>query len=131
MIVITHWHGSWHERHRITHHLVVKALAAAGITPHLYFAENFEDLRGFTPTRYLDITGAADRWWQALSSYKLYGASKRIHHGDHETFPYDAYYRAMPRMRGLEVGLPLAQALSVGGQGGGRRMVVDSLGVAA
>lgn len=113
-LVITHWRGSWHERHCIAHHLVRNALAAAQISPDLCFGENFEDLAGFTPTHYVDISRVCRRWWKALESYELVRASRTIPPDDLRTFPYYAYYHAAPRVRGLESGLPLAQALASG-----------------
>lgn len=121
--VITHWRGSWHERHRITHRLVLSAIATAGIPTHVYFGENFEDLEGFHPTLYIDISDVCARWWQALESHGLYRESRSIAPTDQATFPYSAYYRAAPRVRGLEIGLPLAQAFVVHGVRGRRRLV--------
>lgn len=114
--VITHWGGSWHERHRIAHRLVLGAVAAAGIETRVYFGENFEDLGAFFPTFYVNISDVCGRWWQALESYQLFRDSRSIALEDHATFPYYSYYHAAPRVRGLECGLPLAQALAEHGR---------------
>jgi LmbE family N-acetylglucosaminyl deacetylase len=112
--VITHWRGTWHPRHLITHNLVRRALKRAGSAARLFYGENFEDLTGFVPTQYINVTRECERWWQALTSYRLHRISASISPSDVKTFPYDGYYRAIPRIRGLESGLPLAQALATG-----------------
>jgi len=126
-LIITHWRGSWHERHRITHRLVLNAIASANITPAVYYGENFEDLDGFRPTHYVDTTDVCARWWRALESYNLVTASRRIAPDDHTTFPYHSYYHAAPRVRGLESGLPLAHALQKHGRRPTRQVVDDVL----
>lgn len=108
-VVVTHWRGSWHERHRDTHRLVVAAAGAAGLRSRLYFGENFEDLRGFAPTHYVDTAGECRRWWHALASYELFRRSE----GDaapRAAYPYAGYYRSIPAVRGLEAGTTLAHA---------------------
>jgi len=115
-VVITHWRGTWHPRHLIGHKLVRRALKRAKSGARLFYGENFEDLTGFAPTHYINVTGQCNRWWQALASYRLHRNSASISANDVKTFPYDAYYRAIPRVRGLESGLPLAQALANGKQ---------------
>jgi LmbE family N-acetylglucosaminyl deacetylase len=126
-VVITHWRGSWHQRHSIAHRLVVNALATARTSPTLYYGENFEDLAGFTPRFYVDISKVCTVWWQALECYGLVRASRAIQPEDVSTFPYHAYYRAAPRVRGLESGVPLAQALATGGSRPQTPVLIDNL----
>lgn len=125
-LIITHWRGSWHERHRITYRLVRRAVASTALTPAVYFGENFEDLDGFRPTHYVDTTDVCARWWQALEAYRLVAATRDIDPHDLVSFPYDSYYHAAPRVRGLECGLPLAHALQKQGSSS-RRQVVDTV----
>jgi LmbE family N-acetylglucosaminyl deacetylase len=126
-VVITHWRGSWHQRHSIAHRLVINALAAAQVSPMLYYGENFEDLAGFTPKFYVDISTVCAVWWESLERYGLVRASRAIQAGDESTFPYHTYYRAAPRVRGLESGVPLAQALARGGSRPQTPVLIDNL----
>ncbi len=120
--VITHWRGTWHPRHLIAHNLVRRALKRARSSARVFYGENFEDLTGFVPNRYINITQECDRWWQALTCYRLHRDSVAIAPRNVKTFPYDGYYRAIPRIRGLECGVPLAQAIS-SGTGTARRVI--------
>ena len=109
-VVVTHWRGSWHPRHRAAHRVVLSAVARARVHSALYFGENFEDLRGFAPTYYIDTSRDCVRWWRSLESYDLFGVSGRGVGVDRRGYPYAGYYRSMPSVRGLEVGAPLAHA---------------------
>lgn len=115
-IVVTHWHGSWHARHVQAHRAVVKAvglMAKSGekAVPWVLFGENCEDLDGFVPDVYVDVTHTAQKAWQAMGEYELFkrewspdaaGRTVRI--------PYEQYYRAMAAVRGIEAGVRYAQA---------------------
>lgn len=138
-VVVTHWRGSLHPRHASTHENVVAAVRFAGdptwagesdgtagnadgaanpAEPHrvraVYFGENFEDLDGFVPLVYLDITDVFDRWYEALSCYELFRPEFAVRDtmagGAARPLPYAEYYRAIARVRGIEAGCALAKA---------------------
>ncbi|WP_040978582.1 PIG-L deacetylase family protein [Oceanobacillus jeddahense] len=107
-IVVTHWRGSLHQRHVLTHDMVLTAVKMAenpnietGQKPHhvdyVYFGENCEDLNGFIPQIYVDIKDTFDQWFEALSHYELFRANEA-------NVPYQDYYRTMATMRAIEVG---------------------------
>lgn len=122
--VITHWRGSVHPRHTSTHENVVGGVRYAAaesvvreLPPHrvrgLYFGENCEDLDGFQPDVYIDITDTFDQWFEALAKYELF--APRFRERDHEgkvieAWPYADYYRTMAVVRGHEVGVRYAKA---------------------
>lgn len=106
-IVITHWRGSMHPRHVLTHDAVVEAVKMAAnpniqteSEPHkldyLYFGENCEDLNGFIPQLYVEIEDTFEQWFEALSKYELFG-------GGNASVPYQDYYRTMATIRAIEV----------------------------
>lgn len=120
-VLITHWRGSWHPRHVATHDIVRRAVAMAsahdveGAPPHqvreLYYGENCEDLEGFQPSLYVDVTTTFDTWFVALACYELFRRSipcpeKMLSVG----IPYWTYYSSATRVRGLEAGCERAQA---------------------
>ncbi len=131
--IVTHWSGSWHNRHVNTHLLVknaVKKLLSRDESlflderssldeslsteenvnlQHLLYGENCEDLQGFNPDLYVEVSlENFERWFAAVNKYELYRISltARIE----SSIPYAAFYRSMARVRGLEVNAPLAQA---------------------
>lgn len=121
--IVTHWLGSWHPRHVATHQSVLKGVKLAadpaydpgGSRPwrvgEVLFGENCEDLNGFNPGVYIDVSGYVDIWLAALKKYELFrldavGGGPRPHQG----IPYQSYYEAMVRVRGLEAGCRAAQA---------------------
>jgi len=106
--VITHWRGSLHPRHVLTHDAVVEAVKMAAdpkvqteSAPHqiddLYYGENCEDLNGFIPQVYIEIEDTFDQWFEALSHYELFAGGKA-------NVPYNDYYRTMAVIRAIEVG---------------------------
>ena len=102
-LVITHHMGTLHDRHFYTHKCVthaVRRLRNEGIDIDLLYAENLEDLVGFVPTKYVQMDEEdLNQWFDALKNYEIYN-------GGINTVPYDAYYRIMGRVRGLEAGSP-------------------------
>ncbi|MCL5075979.1 MAG: PIG-L family deacetylase [Chloroflexi bacterium] len=123
-LVVTHWRGSWHPRHVSTHYNVLEGIKLAALPcpqeelpPHrvetLYFGENCEDLEGFTPTVYVDITDTFHRWFETLNRYELFSL-KRVRGSEGETseitIPYADYYRTMATIRGIEAKVSYAQA---------------------
>ncbi|MHB1651538.1 MAG: PIG-L deacetylase family protein [Desulfitobacteriaceae bacterium] len=116
-IVITHWRGSLHPRHILTHDAVVEGIRLAADkkvetaseaykTPYLYFGENCEDLNGFIPQVYIDIEDSFEQWFNALNNYELF-------RGGVLTVPYEDYYRTMAIIRGIEIGQKLSKAFMV------------------
>ena len=101
-IILTHWGGSGHEDHNLAPKAVSKAVRRAGYSesenypPHrvskVYYAENWEDMRGFIPYLYVDVTAAFDLWSRAIQ--KVYFAKNATY------FRYYEYYEALSRVRG-------------------------------
>lgn len=124
-LVVTHWRGSWHPTHRQVHdavraayHTLVKSgtgeppSGELGRPPRiqLWFGENLEDLDGFRPSVYVDVSTTIEQWKTALSCYELYSRTTgRRPDGDFGSIPYREYYAASTRVRGLEVGVEHAQ----------------------
>jgi len=113
-IVMTHWVGSFHQDHILTHHLVMRGVLLARLQnvkrplpPHaaggIYFAENWEDPQDFVPEVYIDITEVFDTWIEGASKHALF-------RGGVSTFPYQDYYKALARARGAESGCQYAAA---------------------
>jgi LmbE family N-acetylglucosaminyl deacetylase len=107
-VVITHWKGSFHPRHRLVHDCVLDGLALAEKEGYhlkgLYFGENMEDLEGFSPSLYVDISEVYETWFDAMASYELFRNSPN-------GFPYQSFYSANSRLRGLESGCKYARCL--------------------
>lgn len=121
--IVTHWLGSWHPRHVATHQAVLEGVKLAADpacdlgknepwqVSDVLFGENCEDLKGFDPGVYVDVSDYVDRWMAALRQYELFqlnavGGGPRPHQG----IPYQDYYQAIVRVRGLEAGCLAAQA---------------------
>lgn len=113
-ILVTHWKGSIHRDHKSAYRNVVDALFYAALPAvkrekpahrvrRVFFAENWEDPRGFRPNVYVDISDVFDVWKEAASAY----AFARGETG----FPYIEYYTCLFRIRGIESGFKYAQAL--------------------
>ncbi len=100
-LVITHWRGTLHERHYYTYVTVtqaVKNLREKGIDIDLLYGENCEDLVGFIPTCYYEITEETfGKWFQGLSNYRLFN-------GHVNNVPYSEFYRTMAKVRAMEAG---------------------------
>jgi LmbE family N-acetylglucosaminyl deacetylase len=106
-VVVTHWRGSWHPRHVTAHQATLVAVRALSGVRELLFGENCEDLEGFRPTCYFDLADSAGTWFRALSAYELFRNSGTE---GWKGIPYEHYYRAAARTRGLEAGVHSAQA---------------------
>ena len=110
--IITHWRGSWHPSHVRAHEAVLLAAEQLAHQPAVLYAENCEDLTGFQASWFASIAGVYDRWLQALRAYEVFRLSEPgVYAG---SIPYWAYYTAAARVRGLQSGLELAQALMPG-----------------
>ncbi len=107
-IVITHWRGSLHPRHVLTHDIVLEAIKMAAdadvdtgqkthAVEYVYFGENCEDLDGFIPQVYIEIEDTFRQWFEAMAYYELFRANVA-------NVPYQDYYRTMATIRAVEIG---------------------------
>ncbi len=114
-VLLTHWKGSLHRDHRNTHVNVIESRFFAGlkafkreypayVPSQLYFAENWEDMEGFIPDVYLDVTDVFDRYIEAIHAYSLF-------RGEVVPFGYEQWYRGASEMRGAESGFKRGVAL--------------------
>ena len=114
--VLTHWIGSWHPSHRRAHTATRMAVAASrenGQAVDLLYGENCEDLLGFVPSGFADVTGAMDEWRRGVRAYELFRRSEPDS-GVDSLVPYASYYEAALRVRGLHAGFERAQAVMAG-----------------
>jgi LmbE family N-acetylglucosaminyl deacetylase len=128
--VITHWRESLHKDHAAAHAVVRDAVLLASLAgvvaehpPHrgirgVWYAENWEDADDFRPYVYVDVTGALDRWREAVSQYEFV-------RGGIAGFRYLEYYTALATVRGAEARKAHAVAFDV--ESYAKRRVVDSL----
>lgn len=112
--IITHWRGSWHPRHVSTHYNVLAAVNKVTkekgyFLRGLYYGENCEDLDGFNPTIYVDISDVKHIWFEALKKYELFRLSLKKT-PNNMIIPYADYYNTISKIRGLEIEVPYAQA---------------------
>jgi LmbE family N-acetylglucosaminyl deacetylase len=117
-VVLTHWRGSMHKDHTNTHLNLPDAIFYAALKtierdrPNhwartLLYAENWEDPYGFTPEVYLEITEEDMALWEQMATqYSLF-------RGEWKTFSSVEYYRALAKVRGLEVFASYATAFAV------------------
>lgn len=98
-LVISHWIGTLHTRHRDTHLAVRDAvfqLQNEGYDIELYYGENCEDLVGFLPQIYISYTEEeVQQWYEGLMEYQIF-------RGDVNSVPYWDYYRTSLKIRQLE-----------------------------
>jgi LmbE family N-acetylglucosaminyl deacetylase len=114
--VVTHWIGSWHPGHIRAHEAVRTAVGAyrdAGQSVDLLYGENCEDLLGFTPTGFADVSSTVEDWRRAMRAYELFRRSEP-QSGVETVVPYASYYEAALRVRGLHAGFEQAQAVMAG-----------------
>jgi N-acetylglucosamine malate deacetylase 1 len=126
-LILTHWRGSMHKDHTAAADNLPDALFYAALPafkrelpPHggvrTLFGENWEDLRGYEPEVYLEVTEAdMETWERAMRCYALF-------RGEVSTFPYLDYYKALARTRGCEVGYQFAVAFAVPPEARRRRL---------
>lgn len=104
-VLITHWRGSFHRDHRRAHTIALEARFLAGLrtversrpacwVPHVYFAENWEDMEGYRPDVYVDTTQSFERWLRACEAYEIFRDPAA------GGFRYRDYYTALATMRG-------------------------------
>ena len=99
--VITHSRGTLHPRHYYTYETVttaVRELRRDGVDIDLLYGENCEDLAGFTPNKYLELNDREVKtWFNGLSKYSIF-------QGKVNSMPYKEWYKAMGKVRAVEVG---------------------------
>lgn len=99
-LVVTHARGTLHPRHYYTYETVTQAvrqLRLEGIDIDLLYGENCEDLAGFSPNKYLEVSDQqVAKWFDALSHYAIFN-------GKVNAMPYRAYYTTMGKIRAVEV----------------------------
>lgn len=129
-VVLTHWRTSIHKDHANTHAIVKDAVLLASLPgvdskhpPHrgvraVWYAENWEDDEGFQPYVFVDVTGAMDRWREAVRQYEFVG-------GTISSFRYLDYYIALATVRGAVARKSHAIAFDVEPQS--KRRVLDAL----
>jgi N-acetylglucosamine malate deacetylase 1 len=114
-VVITHWENSMHPDHALCPKIVQAAwLKAAlpgfdleGLPPHsltrMFHSENWEDMEGYLPDIFVDVTDEFDTYLEALSQYWFIMNST--------SFRYYDYYKALGTMRGCLNRTTYAQTL--------------------
>lgn len=114
-VILTHWHGSMHQDHANTNEIVRKALFKAGLPafrreypPHspqaLLFPENWEDMEGYVPDIYVDVSDVFDDYLKLLKTHALMREN-------YASFRYYDYYEALGKMRGALAGFDRAVTL--------------------
>lgn len=114
-VIITHWIDSMHPDHRICQLVVQDAWLKAslpgfdldGLPPHgirrVFHSENWEDMDGYEPDIYVDVSDSFETYLKALSSYWF------IMHST--SFRYYDYYQALGTVRGCLARTKYAQTL--------------------
>lgn len=111
-MILTHFQGSMHKDHTNCSKIVQDAWFYAAIGgferelprhfAQLYFAENWEDARGFKPYIYYGISEEGFKLWEeAVQTHWFVTGST--------SFPYFEYYSHLKRLRGIEARSPYAE----------------------
>ena len=100
-LIITHYSGTLHPRHYYTYYTVTEAVKICrqnGMNIKLLYGENCEDLVGFIPQAYYELSEEElNIWFNALKSYEIFN-------GKINNVPYNDYYKTMGKVRSLECG---------------------------
>ncbi|WP_031539364.1 MULTISPECIES: PIG-L deacetylase family protein [unclassified Bacillus (in: firmicutes)] len=113
-LVITHWINSMHPDHAICPRIIQAAQLKAGLSgfdleglaPHYYgylHSENWEDMDGYVPDIFVDVSEEYDTYLSALSNYWFIMNSA--------SFRYYDYYEALGTVRGCLNKTKYAQTL--------------------
>lgn len=113
-VVITHWENSIHPDHSCCARIVQAAQLKAGLPGFdleglpahyysYYHSENWEDMEGYVPDIYVDVSDEFDTYLEALSKYWFIMNSK--------SFRYYDYYKALGTVRGCLNRTKYAQTL--------------------
>jgi N-acetylglucosamine malate deacetylase 1 len=92
--VVTHWKGSWHKDHRACFNIVQNAIFYAGLVAltrerpahevrQLFFADNWEDAKGFIADTYLDVSPVFDRYLNACSLFPMWRGETGFRYNDY------------------------------------------------
>lgn len=111
-LLVTHWHGSLHRDHTNTHDIVKQAMFRAALPTFerehpahavkaLRYAENWEDMEGYSADVYLDVSDVFDDYLDLLKTHALMRE-------DYASFRYYDYYRALGTVRGALAGFDKA-----------------------
>lgn len=102
-IILTHWEGSIHEDHVLAPKIVRNGARRAVVSPSefydthwvnkIYYAENWEDMEGFVPHTYIDVSEGYELWYKAIQNIYLVTNCKG--------FDYLGYYDTLSRLRGI------------------------------
>ncbi|HWO75006.1 MAG TPA: PIG-L family deacetylase [Bacillus sp. (in: firmicutes)] len=113
-LVLTHWENSIHPDHAVCPRIVQAAQLKAGLSgfdleglpPHYYgflHSENWEDMEGYVPDIFVDVSDEFDTYLEAISQYWFVMNSK--------SFRYYDYYKALGTVRGAVSRVKYAQTL--------------------
>ncbi|MCR2821243.1 PIG-L deacetylase family protein [Lederbergia panacisoli] len=113
-VVITHWENSIHSDHIMTYRIVHAAQLKAGLPGFdleglpahyysFYHSENWEDMDGYDPDLFIDVSEEFDTYLEALSHYWFIMNST--------SFRYYDYYKALGTVRGCVNRTKYAQTL--------------------
>jgi N-acetylglucosamine malate deacetylase 1 len=92
--VVTHWKGSWHKDHRACYDIVENAVFYAGLAAltrerpahevsQLFFADNWEDAKGFIADTYLDISPVFEQYLNACSCFPMWRGETGFRYNDY------------------------------------------------
>lgn len=113
-VVITHWENSIHPDHIHCYEIVKAAQLKAGLPGfdleglpahyyNFYHSENWEDMDGYEPDLFIDVSEEFDTYLEALSHYWFVMNST--------SFRYYDYYKALGTVRGCVNRTTYAQTL--------------------
>lgn len=113
-VVVTHWENSIHPDHALCPRIVQAAQLKAGLPgfdleglpPHyygIYHSENWEDMEGYEPDIFIDVSEEFDTYLEAISQYWFVMNSS--------SFRYYDYYTALGTVRGCVNRTRYAQTL--------------------
>ncbi len=131
-VIVTHWKKSIHSDHENASTIATRARFLAGLpfemedglprhgVSQLLYAENWEDMEGFTPSVYVPISQEAfDRWHTGISEHAFA-------RGETYGFRYIDYYTALMTMRGaLAGGAGFPRAVALATDAGGHKVVTE------
>lgn len=113
-VVITHWENSIHSDHVLCERIVqaaqlktgLRGFDLNGLPPHyygIYHSENWEDMEGYVPDVFVDVSEEFETYLEALSKYWFIMNSS--------SFRYYDYYKALGTVRGCVNRTQYAQTL--------------------
>lgn len=123
--IITHWKNSIHPDHANAHAVTVDAVLLASLpsvstvtkysekeypawhgVKRVLYTENWEDMDGYQPYIYVDVTESFETWANAVAKYEFIG-------GKISSFRYLDYYKALATVRGAVVGYKYAETFDI------------------